>query len=313
MFLKHKYPVTVLAACIAVYLLFPGPRPRPAIPGDLRDAPNSCGALKDLNANIPVESASAPMPVETAVSVDALGNSGQKDFSAPRSEIIAIVKGYLEKSLRSDYVGGDEKLSSSYSAMLEKLNKSKIRLSETACKGRFANYLAYVNSDHDSLKIFFCERFTFLPAESIAQTVIHELSHLVLGTTETEAVRLETIATYLGGRTPELSGYNSGDHFENLVGMDIKHLRTRDLDYFFLMNVRTPESFRMLKLKSRAIYKNQEGVAYMLKRLCGADETCKLAAVRQKDEFGISVLDNLSASGIKDPELFITTAISSAE
>jgi len=190
--------------------------------------------------------------------------------------------------------------------MLGTIGKQKIQLRETACTGRFENYVAYINGERGALKIFFCERFSYLPAGSVAQTVIHELSHVLLTTTEPQATRLETIATYLGGRTPELNGYNSEDFFEDLVGLDVERLRGRDLDYFYLMNARTPEAFRRLKLKTYAIYRNQKGVAYMLKRICGAYEPCKLAAVRQKDQFGVSVLDDLAASGIKDPSAFLS-------
>ena len=306
-FSKHLRAAAVLAGCGVLYLTLPESGAIPMAPADLRDAPNSGAALKDLTD---ARKADAPALILPEINMpDATEEAVPlKVLSAPRAEILTLARGYLQASLRSDYVRGDSGLSASYAALLGALNSSKIKLNETACKGRFEYYVAYINGEKDSLKIFLCERFSFLPAESVAQTVIHELSHVLLKTTEPQATRLETIATYLGGRTPELNGYNSEDFFEDLVSLNVETLKSRDLDYFFLMNARTPTAFRMLKLKTYAIYKNQSGVAYMLKRICAADEGCKLATARQKDQFGVSVLDNLSASGVKDPELFIRAA-----
>lgn len=303
---KYAYSASALAVCLAAYSLVPAPGPQPVIPADLRDAPSSGSALQDLSETRG-EGAPALLPPAAAIPEGVFAGPLLKDLSAPRREIISLARGYLEKAAGSEYVKRDAGLSSAYASMLETICGQKIQLRETGCAGRFENYVAYINGEHDSLKIFFCERFSYLPAGSVAQTVIHELSHVLLNTTEPEATRLETIATYLGGRTPELNGYNSEDFFEDLVGLDVERLRGRYLDYFYLMNARTPDAFRLLKLKTYAIYRNQKGVAYMLKRLCGSDEPCKLAALRQKDKFGVSVLDDLAASGIKDTGAFLSS------
>jgi len=47
---EYKRQLTTIAACFLVYSLSPAPGPLRHIPADLRDAPNSGSALKDLDA-----------------------------------------------------------------------------------------------------------------------------------------------------------------------------------------------------------------------------------------------------------------------
>ncbi len=305
---KSAYAVACLAIGAAVLFAIPSRRQTEDIPGNLRDALNSGGAIETLGSYAAPDVA-LPSAQKINFSVRA-EESCRVGASASNSETLELTKSYLERSVQADYVKNDTYLLSSYSKMLSVLNKSKIRIRNVKCKGRFEYYVAYVEGGNDALNMFFCDRFSYLPTGSKAQTVIHELSHITLNTSELEASRLETIAAYLGGRSPELNGYNDPDFMEDIVGLEDSVLKRRDFDYFILMNVRTPDKFRVLKLKTYAIYKNAAGVAYMLKRICGEDTACKLAAVAKKDEFGVSVMDNLTESGVNAPEIFVKTAIS---
>jgi len=269
-------------------------------------APLTGGAAAELGLSAE-DLYSAPLPgapVPTFPGVSAGDNS--KDAS--RSEIVETARAFLQKAQLSGYVRADAGLASSYSAILTALSRSGVKIKKVKCTGRFANYAAYVEGGGDSLRVYYCEAYSFLPAASLSQTLIHELSHLLLLTEEQESTRLETIAAYLGGRTPELNGYNSEDYMEEIVGLPEARLRTRSLDYFPLMKVTTPEAFRKLKLRTYAVYKNSKGVGYMLGRMCGADPACAQRAAAEKDEFGLSVLDVLAESGVSDPSAFIRSA-----
>jgi len=263
-----------------------------------------------FDASMPVfnKSSAAPgLPAPTAVETTTKGyapDRGGNDAS------MDLVRSFLAKAVGSDFVKADPALLTSYSSMLSALDKSSVKISNVTCKGRFESYVAYVTGGKNSLKVFVCNRFDYLPAGSKAQTIVHELSHLVLNTSELEATRLETIATYLGGRTPELNGYNSDELMTDIVGLDDSTLRDRTFDYFILMNARTPEKFYKLKLKTYAIYKHQKGVAYVINKLCGEDAACRRKLVTEKDEFGMSVEDNLAESKVDSPQAFINTALS---
>lgn len=261
----------------------------------------------EFEARLPVSNKAASVPVLPLPSA----------VDTPRNYVpgrggdtsMDLVRSFLARAVESGFIKADPGLLASYSSMISALDKSSVKLSNVTCKGRFEYYVAYVMAGKDSLKVYFCNRFDYLPAGSKAQTIIHELSHIVLNTSELEATRLETIATYLGGRTPELNGYNSDEFMTEIVGLEDDALKSRSLDYFILMKARTPEKFYKLKLKTYAVYRNKEGVAYVINKLCGADTACRRALVTGKDEFGMSVEDNLSESKVGSPQAFINAAL----
>ena len=143
-----------------------------------------------------------------------------------------------------------------------------------------------------NLKVYICKRFKSLPKESLAQTLIHEVTHLAIGPDEYVATRYATLATYIGGRTPTLNGYNSRQVvFDVIEELSDKNFIDRSMDYFVLMNIRTKSKFRELLLRSYAVYGNCTNFKIVLTQLCAQDKSCKDSILSKEDEFGVSISD----------------------
>jgi hypothetical protein len=214
-------------------------------------------------------------------------------FARNHEEAVELAKLYLDRALSSQYVAGDIKLKHDLILIRDRFN-DPMRIKNHKCAGRFSNYVAYVlPSDRSKdLAVFICEKYKYLPTESMAQTLIHEVSHLVIGPDEHVATRYEMVATYLGGRTPELNGYNSRQIiFEILEDLSDANLKSRNMDYFVLMNVRTKLKLRVLLLRTFAIYEKCTQFQEALRKLCSSDSQCEEDILSKKDEFGLSILD----------------------
>jgi len=214
-------------------------------------------------------------------------------FAGNYSDVIEQAKKYLDNSISSDYVSNDSLLYSDFVRIRDYFNYSLL-VKNRRCRGRFSSYVAYVipSEKPRNLKIYICKKFKSLSKESLAQTLIHEVSHLVIGPDEHVATRYETLATYLGGRTPELNGYNSGQIiFDIIEDFTDKNFIDRNMDYFVLMNIRTKSKFRELLLRTYAVYGECTKFETVLTQLCTEDKSCKDNILSRKDDFGLSISD----------------------
>jgi hypothetical protein len=209
------------------------------------------------------------------------------------SEAVELAKLYLDRALSSQYVANDIKLMDDLTLMRDKFD-GRVIIKNRRCTGRYSKYVAYILGSIESknLEIFICNQHKDIPTESMAQTLIHEVSHVVISPDEEVATRFEMIVTYLGGRTPELTGHNSRqEFFDYIEEMSDKILKSRNMDYFILMNVRTKSKMRELLLRTFAIHEQCAQFQVVLKQLCSDDSKCEEHILAKKDEFGISVLD----------------------